>query len=126
MDRIAAMVKLLGRPDVVEQHLRLAEQRHAKAKAANDIYKQRHGCSKRSSDSRNHVSRYPDMVLHHQHRRQPCERCGSKVRLEVCHIIPVEAGRDDSPSNIIWLCHDCHVLLHNVQEDWTLEAIWAS
>ena len=118
------MVMLLERPDMVAEHQRLAEQRHAKEKATNDLYYQRHGTAKRSSDSRNHVSRYPDMVLRQQHRRQPCERCGTMLRLEVCHIIPVEAGRDDSPSNILWLCHECHTLAHGIVMGYELQSCW--
>lgn len=56
-----------------------------------------------------------------------CQRCGefhadrsefgipipvSDGTLEVHHIIRVSDGGDDSPQNLMTLCHDCHVAVH--------------
>lgn len=36
-----------------------------------------------------------------------------EVGAEVHHIRPVEAGGDDSPDNLVTLCHSCHVARHH-------------
>ena len=56
-----------------------------------------------------------------------CQRCGefhakksefdvpipvSDGKLEVHHIVRVSDGGDDSPQNLMALCHDCHVAVH--------------
>lgn len=57
-------------------------------------------------------------------RNPTCERCGEKGRLnaatEVHHIIPVEVAlsyREKErlmfdPTNLMAMCHDCHVMTH--------------
>lgn len=44
-----------------------------------------------------------------------CLNCddGEFSKMQVHHIIPVSEGRDDSGSNLITLCYDCHKELHN-------------
>lgn len=37
-----------------------------------------------------------------------CWRCGSKRSLQRCHIVAKQFGGDDSPSNIVALCAECH------------------
>lgn len=56
-----------------------------------------------------------------------CQRCGefhadrsefnvpipvSDGSLEVHHIVPVSEGGDDSPGNLVTLCHECHKAVH--------------
>jgi hypothetical protein len=41
-----------------------------------------------------------------------CQECGSKKRLECHHIIPVVNGGTNELSNLITLCHDCHLKAH--------------
>ncbi|MBP2025082.1 HNH endonuclease [Peptoniphilus stercorisuis] len=38
-----------------------------------------------------------------------CWRCGYKVPLERCHIIPDSLGGEDSPENLVLLCKRCHI-----------------
>ena len=39
-----------------------------------------------------------------------CRRCGKAGRLEVDHVVPVEAGGDPwDPSNLQTLCRGCHI-----------------
>jgi len=51
-----------------------------------------------------------------------CWNCGdnkqsksnkNKVRLERCHIIPYALGGEDTPSNYVLLCHECHAVAPN-------------
>lgn len=37
-----------------------------------------------------------------------CERCKSRAGSEPHHIRARSQGRDDSPENLRWLCHECH------------------
>lgn len=37
-----------------------------------------------------------------------CARCSKTGRLEVHHIVPWRKTKDDSPNNLITLCHECH------------------
>ena len=41
-----------------------------------------------------------------------CRKCGSKIHLEVHHIIQRKDGGSNIPDNLMTLCHDCHVALH--------------
>ena len=46
-----------------------------------------------------------------------CQNCGSKVRLEVHHIVPLNGGDRffsalNLPWNLVTLCHECHVEIH--------------
>jgi hypothetical protein len=42
-----------------------------------------------------------------------CQGCGlAGTRADVHHIVPVDAGRSDDPSNLITLCRDCHTKIH--------------
>lgn len=44
-----------------------------------------------------------------------CKICNKKTdRLELHHIIPKSRGGDDSESNLIKVCVDCHGLAHDV------------
>lgn len=52
-----------------------------------------------------------------------CWRCGSEKTLERCHIIPDSLGGEDKPSNLVLLCHRCHLDNPNVADtkimwDW--------
>jgi 5-methylcytosine-specific restriction endonuclease McrA len=43
----------------------------------------------------------------------PCEKCGwDKATCDRHHVVPLSAGGDDSPDNIIVLCPNCHRLAH--------------
>ena len=44
--------------------------------------------------------------------RWRCRRCGRSGRLAVHHILPLFAGGDNHPNNLISLCRDCHFLAH--------------
>lgn len=37
-----------------------------------------------------------------------CAKCGSKVNLELHHMLPVVLGGDNDDRNLIILCQDCH------------------
>ena len=37
-----------------------------------------------------------------------CERCGKAGRIQTHHLKPLWQGGDDSPANLIALCHRCH------------------
>ena len=41
-----------------------------------------------------------------------CQLCGSHRNLEVHHIRRRSRGGEDSTSNLLTVCHDCHALLH--------------
>lgn len=43
-----------------------------------------------------------------------CWRCGYKRSLERCHIIPNSLGGEDTASNLILLCHRCHLENPNI------------
>ena len=45
-----------------------------------------------------------------------CWRCGCKSKLERCHIVPDSTGGPDEPSNLVLLCHRCHVEAPNVSD----------
>ena len=45
-----------------------------------------------------------------------CEECGIELTRAIMtphHIVPVSAGGDDSPENLIVLCANCHAERHN-------------
>ena len=50
-----------------------------------------------------------------------CWRCGSKRRLERCHIIPRSLGGEDIPRNYVLLCKRCHLENPNVYDP---EIMW--
>lgn len=50
-----------------------------------------------------------------------CWRCGSKVTLERCHIVPDSLGGEDTPSNLVLLCRRCHLENPNVTDP---EIMW--
>ncbi|MEC0329416.1 HNH endonuclease [Paenibacillus macerans] len=50
-----------------------------------------------------------------------CWRCGSEKSLERCHIIPASLGGEDAPSNLVLLCHRCHLENPNVTDP---EIMW--
>lgn len=50
-----------------------------------------------------------------------CWRCGCEKSLERCHIIPDSLGGEDKPSNLVLLCHRCHLENPNVMEP---EIMW--
>ena len=41
-----------------------------------------------------------------------CRKCGSKIHLEVHHIIQRKDGGTNHRDNLVTLCHDCHAALH--------------
>jgi len=41
-----------------------------------------------------------------------CQLCGSHRSLEVHHIRRRSRGGEDSPSNLLTVCHDCHARIH--------------
>ncbi|WP_141506270.1 HNH endonuclease [Paenibacillus luteus] len=43
-----------------------------------------------------------------------CWRCGYKQSLERCHIIPNCLGGEDKASNLVLLCHRCHLENPNI------------
>jgi hypothetical protein len=45
-----------------------------------------------------------------------CWRCGYKLPLERCHIIPASLGGEDIPSNYVLLCSQCHREAPNVTD----------
>ena len=50
-----------------------------------------------------------------------CWRCGCEKRLERCHIIPESLGGKDEPSNLVLLCHRCHIENPNISDP---EIMW--
>mgnify|MGYP000929354858 CR=1 FL=1 len=50
-----------------------------------------------------------------------CWRCGCVAQLERCHIIPDSLGGEDAPSNLVLLCHRCHIENPNVTDP---EIMW--
>ncbi|ADY57466.1 HNH nuclease [Syntrophobotulus glycolicus DSM 8271] len=50
-----------------------------------------------------------------------CWRCGYEAPLERCHIIPDSLGGEDTPSNLVLLCHRCHLENPNVTDP---EIMW--
>ena len=50
-----------------------------------------------------------------------CWRCGCKRTLERCHIVPASLGGSDDPSNLVLLCHRCHLDSPNVADP---EIMW--
>lgn len=45
-----------------------------------------------------------------------CWRCAHKRLLQRCHIIPRALGGDESPSNLVLLCAQCHAEAPNVAD----------
>lgn len=50
-----------------------------------------------------------------------CWRCGCKHNLERCHIVPESLGGKDEPSNLVLLCHRCHLDNPNITDP---EIMW--
>ncbi len=50
-----------------------------------------------------------------------CWRCGCEHNLERCHIVPEALGGKDEPSNLVLLCHRCHIDNPNVMDS---EIMW--
>jgi hypothetical protein len=50
-----------------------------------------------------------------------CWRCGYKTSLQRCHIIPDSLGGRYEPSNLVLLCHRCHLENPNVTDP---EIMW--
>lgn len=50
-----------------------------------------------------------------------CWRCGYEYKLQRCHIIPESLGGKDEPSNLVLLCHKCHLDNPNVADP---EIMW--
>lgn len=50
-----------------------------------------------------------------------CWRCGCEHKLQRCHIIPESLGGKDEPSNLVLLCHKCHLDNPNVADP---EIMW--
>jgi 5-methylcytosine-specific restriction endonuclease McrA len=56
-----------------------------------------------------------------------CHRCGSHEHLALHHIIPVRAGGDRSPENLVPLCPGCHKVvetqerkIYDIIPDWNI------
>ena len=41
-----------------------------------------------------------------------CINCGKKAD-ELHHVVPLALGGNDIDSNKVWLCTDCHSIIHN-------------
>ncbi len=54
----------------------------------------------------------------------PCQRCGTMSNLNLHHIKQGRYGGDDSVSNIMVLCFDCHMLWHKLTND-ILDEYWS-
>ncbi len=50
-----------------------------------------------------------------------CWRCGCEHNLERCHIVPASLGGKDEPSNLVLLCHRCHLDNPNITDP---EIMW--
>lgn len=50
-----------------------------------------------------------------------CWRCGCEHNLERCHIVPESLGCKDEPSNLVLLCHRCHIGNPNINDP---EIMW--
>lgn len=42
-----------------------------------------------------------------------CAACGATEDIKIHHIIPLSMGGTNDYFNLVYLCHSCHVLLHN-------------
>lgn len=42
-----------------------------------------------------------------------CANCGSQNDLQIYHIVPVAIGGTDAVSNLVPLCHSCHMAAHH-------------
>ena len=51
---------------------------------------------------------------------EKCQRCGSKKKLEVHHIIPYRETQDNSLENLVTLCASCHKAVEHRGEGWQL------
>lgn len=47
-----------------------------------------------------------------------CVNCGCQDAVEWHHIVPLHMGGRDVPSNMIPLCHKCHMLAHESRSTW--------
>ena len=51
-----------------------------------------------------------------------CRQCGQRGRLEAHHIVPLWKGGADTIDNLLTLCRNCHIRLHNPmaqsRRDW--------
>ncbi len=77
---------------------------------------------------------FPPSVIEYAFRKSggSCERCGSKERLEVHHILFIWYAEQYFPQLASWalksaenarcLCHRCHVLVHQENDKSELEA----
>ena len=50
-----------------------------------------------------------------------CWRCGCEYNLKRCHIVPASLGGKDEPSNLVLLCHRCHLDNPNITDP---EIMW--
>ena len=53
--------------------------------------------------------------------KERCWCCGCKHNLERCHIVPESLGGKDEPSNLVLLCHRCHLDNPNITDP---EIMW--
>lgn len=77
---------------------------------------------------------FPSSVIEHAFRKSggSCERCGSKERIEVHHILFIWYAAEYFPQLASWalksaenaqcLCHDCHVKVHQENNEAELNA----
>jgi 5-methylcytosine-specific restriction endonuclease McrA len=51
-----------------------------------------------------------------------CQNCGlsggpnGEIELHAHHIVPLSVGGNNTLSNIVTLCHHCHILIHDHME----------
>lgn len=71
-------------------------------------------CSRKRSYYSNLEINRKKQLSYHRYRKycgQSCGLCGSGENLEVHHIKPQSRGGEDSWTNTITLCHDCHLII---------------
>ena len=79
-------------------------------------YEKRIDYSKRASYKRR--NEYANYYQKGNIRRQKvCVCCGRKDNIELHHIIPIYLGGHDVYYNLIYWCHDCHVLMDRMLKE---------
>lgn len=66
--------------------------------------------------NRNFQSTHRDEVMARYNSK--CANCGTSVGLELHHIVPLHVGGNDVITNLVPLCHRCHMALHHEKETW--------
>ena len=71
-------------------------------------------CSRKRSYYRNLQENRDKQLAYHRYRKfcgETCALCQSGFNLEVHHIKPQSRGGEDSWTNTLTLCHDCHMTI---------------